>query len=85
MSFSPDGRLMAAAGSVSAIYFWKVGPENSEPADVMKVPIDPVRHIMFSPDGGSLAITSDHDGKVLLWDPATWQQRMAIYATLPRC
>jgi WD40 repeat protein len=77
-SFSPDGRLLAAAGFVPVIYFWKVDSENGEPVERMKVPIDPVRHIMFSPDGRSLAVTADRDGTVLLMDLATHQQRMLI-------
>ena len=54
-----------------AIYFWKVGSEDSEPVELVKVPIDPIRHIMFSPDGRSLAITADRDGTIC---SGTWRR-----------
>ena len=39
---------------------------------------------MFSPDGQSLAITTDLDGTILLWDLATRRERMVDAHSLAR-
>jgi WD40 repeat protein len=77
VAFSPDGKLIASSGNQDqrAILWdvatgWQVGEFRNEEAN------NRVRDVAFSPDGRSLAITSDLHTKI--WDLATRQARLSL-------
>src|SRR5262249_28419272 len=77
LSFSPDGKLLAATGDRgTTVLVWDVA--SGRPVHRLDIP-DPGHvargTLAFSPDGKTLATTSFHgltwEGAVHLWDPAT--------------
>jgi WD40 repeat protein len=64
LAFSPDGRLLATAGS-GGIALWD--PANLRFLDVMAGPVGWVRSLAFSPDGQMLA-SGENNGSILLWN-----------------
>ena len=81
VAFSPEGRFLAAGGVAPGICLWDLSSPRSEPTDTMVVPIQRVKRIMFSPDGQSLAVTSESDGTILVWDLATRRARTVLHHT----
>ena len=65
LGFSPDGRILACGGRGAGLTIWDL-PSNEW--RVVPVPIDRVKCLAFSPDGRSLAVTTERDGRILLWD-----------------
>ena len=78
VAFSPDGRLLAVGGYASSICLWDLRSASCEPATTMVVPIRRATHLLFSPDGKSLAFTTNHDGTVFLWDLEKRRERIVI-------
>jgi WD40 repeat protein len=69
LSYSPDGRLIAAAGSGGKAYVWN--PETSdEPIATLEIGAES-NSVAFSPDGQSLAVGSDLRD-ITLWSTRTW-------------
>jgi len=69
--FSPDGRLLASAGSDDRIIVWDM--ENDEEVAALRtVGIGDLDSIAFSPDGRLLAAGGEGSTAVLVWDTATW-------------
>lgn len=63
VALSPDGSLLAAAGSQGAVQFWNA----SDGADRLLLAVGaPVRRLAFHPQGQGLATAAD-DGTVRLW------------------
>ncbi len=72
VAFSPDGKLLAAAGGLPGrsgeVRIWNV--ESREPATTIKGHDDAIYAVAFSPDG-KLVATSSYDKLVKLWDATT--------------
>ena len=81
LSFSPDGRVLAAVGENGYLHLWNV-TDSSHPSAYFTTAIDAqeVFSAAFSPDGKILATTS-FDGAIRLWDLAD-PRHPAVEATL---
>jgi WD40 repeat protein len=83
VAFSVDGQLLAAAGKPSGICVWDLKSSRNKPAKVMMAPIQRATRLLFSPDGKSLAVTTDLDGTILLWDLAAQREHMVLHQPSP--
>ena len=76
VAFSPDGQRLATAGADGTVRMW-----DADTGTLVGAPINPgqgpLTSVAFSPDGRrlaigggdtSIAVSSDHDGTVRLWD-----------------
>lgn len=68
VAFSPDGRLLASAGSDRTIRLWD--PALGGAVGALEGHEDNVREVAFSPDGATLASASN-DRTVRIWDVAS--------------
>jgi WD40 repeat protein len=82
-AFSPDGRLLVAVGNLSCLWVWDLSSSGKTPTSTTTLPIYRARHVVFSPDGRSLAITSDASGTILIWDLPTGRERRVLHQTSP--
>jgi WD40 repeat protein/tRNA A-37 threonylcarbamoyl transferase component Bud32 len=73
--FSPDGKLIASAGSDHTVRLWD--PITGHTRAVLDRHTNEVNWAAFSPDGTTLASASD-DGTVRLWDAATGRERACL-------
>jgi WD40 repeat protein len=83
VALSPDGQTLAALGSAPGICLWDLRSPGSEPSQIMAVPIRRAKCLRFSPDGRSLAVTSDLDGTIVLWDLAMGRVRTVLQHSSP--
>ena len=68
LAFSPDGYLLATAGSDQTVRLWDV--QTRRCLRVLSGHTDAVRYLCFSPDGTRLA-TAANDKSVKIWDVAS--------------
>ncbi len=75
-AFSPDGKILATAGSDGRARLWDVATHRPIGTPIIAVSnpsSDSVSGVAFSPDGRILA-TAGSDGRARLWDVATQRQ-----------
>ncbi len=76
VAFSPDGSLLASAGSDRTVQIWR---PNGQTVAILQNHTDVVTSISFSPDGQWLA-SSSWDGTVKIWQ--RWQTAWRLNRTL---
>lgn len=67
LSFSPDGRTLAAGHAGGALRLWQIETQRSR---VVEINRSVISSVIFAPDGRSLALT-DHGSTIHRYDPAT--------------
>ena len=82
-AFSPDGRSLAAAGIARGVYLWDLSSPTSHAATALPILIRRAGRMMFSPDSRSLAVTTDLDGTILLWDLTRGRERLVLHHPSP--
>jgi WD40 repeat protein len=74
IAFSPNGALLAAAGSDSLVHVWNIS--TGEPRFILKGHSKGVGGVSFSPDG-KLLVSYD-ETRLILWDPATGKRNRSM-------
>jgi WD40 repeat protein len=73
VAFSPDGKLLAAAGKSDQVKVWKLSSEDgnatsdTSPVWVLRSPTEGVNSISWSPDSRQLAAALD-DHTIQVWE-----------------
>ena len=67
VSWSPDGRLIAAGTLDGTIHVWDLESDSGVPSVTMTAHSGTVSALEWTPDSTSL-ITTGHDGKIKIWD-----------------
>jgi WD40 repeat protein len=83
VAFSPDGRSVAIVGVSCGLYLTEL---DSPTSDLLRVKLDSIdrpKHVMYSPTGQFLAVTSDRDGTIVIADPATRRETVVLHQTSP--
>lgn len=78
LTFSPDGKKLAASSTASALHVWDVA-SGREDADLSQAHHDQTDCVAFSPDGRTLA-SGSYDCTIALWDAATGKQRLRLHS-----
>jgi RNA polymerase sigma factor (sigma-70 family) len=81
VAFSPDGKILAAAGKADDIHLWDL----STGEKIAKLRWERGNHfgsvlITYTPDGKTVIAGQWHDSKIGLWDVATGKKRQEIDA-----
>ena len=83
VAFSPDGRFLAAVGMESSLCVWDLNSPANSTKSTTTLPIRRVRHLAFSSDGRSLALTTDASGSILIWDLPDGRERLVLHQPFP--
>jgi len=67
---SENGHWLAVSGTDQFIHVYD-RTQHAAPAKLLEATKPPIGHLAFSADGNTLAMTSQSDGLVWLWNPAT--------------
>ena len=81
LSLSPDGRFLAATGVGSGVIVY--GLQSDAETTRLSVPLEGPRLVAFSPDRQTLAVTTDRDGRIVLWDLAARHVMLTLQAPGP--
>ncbi|MGE3808280.1 MAG: hypothetical protein AB7K24_26770, partial [Gemmataceae bacterium] len=77
LRFSPDGRLLAGAGSTQQLSIWNV--DSGEAVSTIRLPKDQrVQQFVFSPNGACLLLQGDDANVADLYEIATGTRRMRL-------
>ena len=77
LAFSPDGRSLALGREGSGIRIFDLARGGSRLR--LDLPISRTRNLVFSPDGGILAATTENPGEIVLWDLDAARTRTKLY------
>lgn len=83
LAFSPDSLLLAVAGLEPVVCLWDIKGAYIKPVSIIHVSVDRVRHLVFAPDGKSIAIATDRDGTILIWDLDARRPRTVLHQSSP--
>jgi WD40 repeat protein len=75
LTFSPDGRYLATGGCGAGLTLWDL---TSNVPVHQAVPLDRIKCVAFSPDGRTLAATTDRTGETALWELAAGRLKGTI-------
>jgi WD40 repeat protein len=79
VSLSPDARFLACAGMHPGVTVFDL--ESCAEMRRLPVPVDHARIVAYSPDGQTLAVTTDRDGRIILWNVA--EERLTLSLRAP--
>jgi WD40 repeat protein len=77
-AFSPDRRFLAAGGIARGVAVWDLESPTSHAPNTIAPQILRAMRMAFSPDGQSLAVTTDLDGTIVLWDLDANRESMVL-------
>jgi WD40 repeat protein len=83
VAFSPDGRSLAIVDRAGGFWLWELGSPMDKATQVRLDSISWAKHVKYAPDGGTLAITSDRDCTVVIWDLAARRERIVLHQPAP--
>jgi WD40 repeat protein len=83
VAFSPDGRFLAIVDRAGGLWLWELDSPMDKATKVLLASIERAKYVRYAPDGKLLAVTSDRDGTIVIWDLEAWQEQMVLYHSCP--
>src|SRR5262249_35217854 len=71
VSYSPDGKQVAASTAQGLVGIWDTNKDKSDPLTTLGGPQDRINSVAWSPDGKFIAAASE-DKSVTIWDAVKW-------------
>jgi WD40 repeat protein len=78
VAFSPDGQSLAATGTGPNVCVWDLTSSSRKPAATIALPVREPARVLFSRNGRLLAVTSNADGTILLFDLLERRERLVL-------